>query len=298
MQCSPYNNDKFFTTHKTCFSKAQLVKIAKSLKLKHLSKYSDKQTLWNKINEYMIRQHGCDRNNEHCWLKYYPNFEDSSHVPQHPIEWFKDPQSWLSNIDIMNVMVQYEKKHKTFKFIGVFPIDFASTSYPWGLGKCVSEEICKLKMSSLTKKYSSYGAVFNLDKHHEPGSHWVAVYFNVNKSHPNYGFFFFDSNATAPPVEIVNLYKSIKAQLPGGDNFVLEHNHVRKQFKNTECGMFCLYFLTLCLKNIPFKTIVRMKFLDDDVFKLRKSFFRTPVVVRNRTKVHRQRVRYDLKMLV
>lgn len=274
MQCSPYNNDKFFKQHNTCFSKTQLLHLAESLRIS-IPNNSKKQHIWNSINQYMISKNKCDDKNEHCWLKYYPKHiinRDSTHVPQHPIDWFDNPYSWLSNLDIMNVMVQYERKYKLFKFIGVFPIDFASNN---GFGKCISEEICNLNINSLIKKYSSFAAVFNLDKHYEPGSHWVAIYFNVNKSSSNYGFYYFDSNAIKPPNEIINFYKSIKTQIKGED-FKLEYNIIQKQFKNSECGMFCIYFLTLCLKNIPFEKIIKKPFNDDDVHKLRKRFFRKP----------------------
>lgn len=274
MQCSPYNNDKFFKQHNTCFSKSQLVHLAEYLQIS-ISSNSKKQDIWNRINEHMISNNLCDNRNEHCWLKYYPkqiNNRDSTHVPQHPIDWFENPYSWLSNLDIMNVMVQYEKKYKRFKFIGVFPIDFASSN---GFSKCVSEEMCNLKINSLAKKYSSFAAVFNLDKHYEPGSHWVAIFFNINKSDSNYGFYYFDSNAMKPPNEIIKFYESIKHQLKDED-FKLEYNIIQKQFKNTECGMFCIYFLTLCLKNISFEKIIKKPFNDEDVHKLRKRFFRKP----------------------
>lgn len=275
MQCSPYNNDKFFKGHNTCFSKKQLLTISKKLKLSKSSsqlKHMSKQDIWNAINEFMVKRHGCPTKNEHCWLKYYPHFENASHVPQHPLSWFDDPDAWLSNLDILNVMVQFEQKYTTFKFIGVFPIDFASV---YGFGKCVSEEICDLNISSLKKKYNSFGAVFNLDKHYEPGSHWVAIYFNVDKTHKNYGFYYFDSNATPPPYEIIKFYKSIKSKLKS-NTFQIQHNTVQKQFENSECGMFCIYFLTLCLQNISFEKIMKTPFDDHKVFALRKKYFRKP----------------------
>lgn len=274
MQCSPYNNDKFFKQHNTCFSKSQLLHIAHVLKLS-ISKHSKKQIIWNNINEHMITNDICHK--ESCWLKFYPqNLEnrDSTHIPEHPIEWFQNPYSWLSNIDIMNVMVQYEKKYTSFKFIGVFPIDFASDN---GFGKCVSDEICNLNIKSLRNKYSSFAAVFNLDYHYQPGSHWVTTYFNINKSSINYGFYYFDSNAVKPPIQVIHFFKSIKKQI-NDSNFKLHYNTIKKQFKNTECGMFCIYFLTQCLENISFKKIIQYPFDDKDVYQLRKIFFRKPTL--------------------
>ena len=54
-------------------------------------------------------------NKESCWLKQKAEFGPiqsemaDSFAPESPAEWKKNPNEWLSSIDIMNVMKQYEK---------------------------------------------------------------------------------------------------------------------------------------------------------------------------------------------
>jgi hypothetical protein len=267
MQCSPYN-DRFYKKHKSCFSKKQLIIIATALKLK-FNKNITKITLWQHINDHMLQ---CKHGDEHCWLEQTGNIITNSHVPIQPTDWNTNPYTWLTNFDILNVMTQYEEKYTSFKFIGVFPIDFAET---YGFSSCISTELCNFDLSKF-KKYNSFACVFNLDKHYQSGSHWVTIFFNTNKRSKNYGFYFFDSVSSKIPKEILNFGISIKKQMNDRD-FELHQNVVRKQFQNTECGMFSLHFVTECLKNKSFHTIINAKYYDQDVHKLRKKLFRPNV---------------------
>ena len=47
---------------------------------------------------------------------------ESRLVPKKPENWDKDP--WLSTIDILDSLKQYDNAHHDFKFIGPTPIDF------------------------------------------------------------------------------------------------------------------------------------------------------------------------------
>ena len=271
MQCSPYNYDTFYKTHNTCFSKTQLEDLAKSLDLKH-SKSIKKTALWARINEHMQSKYRCGEGDEHCWVDKHPKTPATSHVPAHPHDWLVNPYTWLSNLDIMNVMVQYEQKYPSFKFVGVFPVDFATKDT---FGKCLYQEMCNLDLKKLGKNYKSFGFVFNLDKHDQPGSHWVAMYANIDKDQPNYGVYYFDSNAMPAPSEIKQFGMSLVNQM-NDKNFTFHENTVRKQFHNSECGMFCLNFLIECLKRKSFKKIMKQEFTDKHAHKLRKVLFRKP----------------------
>ena len=265
MQCSP-SHIKFLESHNTCFSKTQLLNLASSLHLKNY-KSKSKKDLWNLINQHMSKY--CDSGNEHCWLNH-TNLQSNAHVPLQPKEWSSNPYTWLSNIDIMKIMIQYEKKYRCFKFLGVFPIDFAEK---YGMSQCISNELCNLKLSKINKSYSKFGCIFNLDKHYQSGSHWVAVFFNRKKNNTNYGFYFFDSVSSKIPKEIYNFGLSIQNQM-NDPNFKIYQNKIQKQFKNSECGMFCLHFIIQCLKNKSFDDIISTKYYDEDVHKLRNVYFR------------------------
>ena len=203
-QCAPNVSDNSFT----CFTYQQLKSIAKKFNQTSDEKIKisrKKDVLWKKIYEKM--KYKC--NDELCWVnndKLMQRFR-----PKRPNEWHSNPREWLSNFDIQKVMVQYEKKYKTFKFLGVFPDDYDHKIF---MNTCVAEELCKLDVAELLKdnKYQ-LGMVFNTDPHYLGGSHWVAIYANINESLDKYGFYYYDSNAQKPSKYIIKLFNQIKAQL-------------------------------------------------------------------------------------
>jgi hypothetical protein len=50
-------------------------------------------------------------------------------------------------------------------------------------------------------------------------------------------------------------------------------NKRRHQYKNTECGVYCIYFLTSFLEGRAFEDIVGNIINDDKMFEKRKDFF-------------------------
>ena len=281
MQCAPYNASRVgkvrrtkstsSTHHESCFFKKQLITIANALEIDGVGLRSTKATLWKAINETMQRKYGCESGNEHCWIEQNDRAGayKESFVPNAPEEWSANPEAWLSNFDILNVLTQYEKRYPSFKFIGVFPINFSQRD---PIGRCISKEICALNLKAL-KRYTSFGAVFNLDRHDQPGSHWVCTYFSL--SEPNRGFYYFDSNAEPMPIEIRRFADSIRAQVKSPETFEIRENQHRKQFGNNECGMFCIHFIIMCLRRRSFDDITECKFYDKHANALRKELFRT-----------------------
>ena len=109
------------------------------------------------------------------------------------------------------------------------------------------------------------GIVFNLDEHWQSGSHWVALYCNLEKSQ----IFFFDSYGKRPEKRIRDLVKKIsrwchnkhncKVTCSISDNsesymrknsknniedkLNVEYNRNRHQYKNSECGVYSLNFI-------------------------------------------------------
>ena len=69
-----------------------------------------------------------------------------------PVEWKTNPTAWLSTIDINKVMKQYEK-NSDFVFLGAVPIDF---DYDFGIGTCVSNELCNLDVENMVKEMVDY----------------------------------------------------------------------------------------------------------------------------------------------
>ena len=271
--CSPSNKHK----GKTCFSKAALLRILTAFN-KHNNvepiKYKKSQSrdeLWKLIDEKMKSR--C--NEEWCWINQsFVDINDRQRFkklfrPKKPEKWNVHPREWLNSLDIENVMKQYEEKHKDFIFIGPVPIDFDHEFSP---GNCVTNELCKISAKSLhSKGIKKIGIIFNLDRHDQPGSHWNALFVDVNRN----GIYFFDSYASPPPQEIKVLMDRLKEQYKKHNiKMRLDHNTFRNQYKGSECGVYCLNFLVNMLeRKVSFRDFIKTPIPDDDMFKKREYFF-------------------------
>lgn len=251
----------------SCFTKAQLVLMCQRLDLEHAAS-DTKRVLWERLNREFVRRFGCADADEQCWSRS-SDLGEHALVPTCPMTWRKDPRTWLTNIDILKAMEQYERRYPSFKFAGVFPIDFATKSG----GGCISDVICDMRLKTCAERYGRLGFVFNLDKHDEPGSHWVAMYVGLRPRRPNYGTFYYDSNGDIDaPKEIDALQARMAAQM-ADPKFRVAQNTRQQQYENSECGMFVIHFLIECLKNRPFDEIVASGIRDEDMNRLRFETF-------------------------
>ena len=76
-------------------------------------------------------------------------------APKSPSSWKKDPNTWLTSVDIEKVMKQYERKYNHFEFIGPSPIDFDHHKI---YGECVWEELCKFSLQDNIKRNGFKGS--------------------------------------------------------------------------------------------------------------------------------------------
>lgn len=224
--CSPDKENNEFT----CFSRQSLRKIAEAYNQNFPDTINTRQSrkkLWEEIEKKMLTK---DCPQEYCLLKNpviqslnNNEINEETFRPEMPIEWLKDKTEWMSTIDIMKVMEQYQLKHKDFKFLGVTPIDF---DHKIVSNMCVSDEICNLNLKSLYKKgYRKLGFVFNLDTHDQGGSHWVCMYTDMDTG----ASYYFDSYGHAPEKEVVTLMNRIKTQ---GDSLIREDNNYALSMNN------------------------------------------------------------------
>jgi hypothetical protein len=275
----------------SCFDRGALVRLAnawnqsnKENPIRNIKKLG-KVELWKAIQKRMNSTcKGEDK--EACWVdKLMPASDPINKKlrPVQPEEWEKNPYEWLSNFDIEDAMRQYEENRDyRFKFIGVFPVDFAmKTGF---FGKCLYEETCNIQFKRLLKRgYDYAGMVINMDRHDEPGSHWTALFIVMNPKLPSYGAYYYNSVPSNPPKEVESymamLKETAEKETPGVP-FKLQSNSYRHQYKNTECGVFSMTYLVRWLvllqknKNTSFDKVVNIGIRDEDVHKLRKKFFR------------------------
>ena len=223
--------------------------------------------MWKDIEQKLKK----DCNTEWCWItKTTSNITHNDFFrPLAPKLWEKKPTEWLDNLNIEDVMKQYENKYKEFTFIGPVPIDFDLKN---SIGNCVVDELCRTSLNNLIKNNKNkIGIVFNLDPHDKDGSHWVALYCDTKKSEINY----FDSYGIEPENEIKILINRFFDQLENlNGKCVIEINDKRHQYKDSECGVYCLFFLIKMLTtNISFDQFCGKHMPDDSIFKNRKKYF-------------------------
>jgi hypothetical protein len=249
MICSPYGAKTTAGSY-TCYSKDVLNKIKKAYNQEHIQdpiKATDTEEIAKELRRRLSSK--CEK--EDCWLNLLPKdqrdfLDEMVFAPDQPKEWESNPDEWLSNFDIANVLKQYEKTYPHFRFLGPSPIDFDTKMKD---GKCVWEDICQFSLADFRRRnITDIGFVFNLDDHDEPGSHWTSMYLSI----PHRMLFYFDSAMTKDdqelPPEIISLKTRILDQAKeAGIPLKFDHNVKQHQYQNTECGMYSLYFILTLL---------------------------------------------------
>ena len=261
----------------TCFTKRQLLHIVKEYNKKYpndkIIGYSNatKNQLWNALNDRLNNQ--C--NVEWCWLDQ--NFLNNN-PSKHSLEAQFKPRGpdgandWLSTTNISNAMRMYEKLYRgTFKFFGPVPIDF-------------DVMIMEIKNIDIIKLYNNgvrkIGFVFNLDPSHKSGSHWVAMYVDLEKG----GVYYFDSYATSmgcPPDEIAALKDRLMSQITELFKLygirrkpVYAYNKTRFQRRNSECGVYSMYFILQMARGRSFVDVTNTIMMDEEIQQFRNVYFR------------------------
>jgi hypothetical protein len=316
LQCSPVTAGNY-KKYKTCFSLAALQRLASSWNTQNKTKTikingRSRTQIWNDLNNKLKDKcTGFDK--ESCWVSNLKAdvvpIVAKSLRPSRPSSWDKNPNEWLSNIDIENVMFQYnEIKNNNYHFLGVFAIDFAEKDE---FGNCLYEEICSLNIFNLLKKKINYvGLITNLDKHDEPGSHWTSTFICINPYSPSFGAYYYDSVSRAPPTEMVKFMNDLKSKAilivndlnaKNSNNannannakqtypFRLAYNKKQDQYGNNECGMFSIYYQLNWLKylesnpNAKFEEVISGTISDKMMNEYRSIIFRTKKHIKNNT---------------
>lgn len=263
----------------TCYSLDDLSYLINAYNKKKQKKHqikikgNSKEKLWRMLNDKLKK----DCNSEWCWLEqqfvpepYSRKKIKETFKPKMPKEWDKNPFAWLSNYDINKVMKQYEKKYDDFLFMGPYPVDC-----PMGY-KCELSDFNIENM--LENKKRKLGIIYNLDKHNEPGSHWVAVYFDFDKCKIMY----FDSTSSPPPKPISKYLNKLKKECENHykDNLNktkcvdIYVNRTQFQYGTSECGIFSMYFILSNLKNKLIGDSNKNKITDKTMNELRKKLYR------------------------
>ena len=275
-RCSPIAN-KTRKHSFSCLQKDTLIKLKEVWNSKHpdaIIKTNNFKEIWVQLREHL--KNVCSQ--ESCWLKQEfvagtLNKElKETFAPKSPNEWKKKPNDWLSSLDILRVMKQYETAYHCFEFIGPSPIDYDTILSD---GECVWKELCHFNLQEqINRGKTKIGIVFNLDTYDKGGSHWVSVFINIKKK----TIFYFDSAGEKIPKRIDNFVKMVQHQGKSTTPkiiFEFDQNYpVEHQYGQTECGIYALYFIVHMLEDKLngeyFKTHV---LLDEYIENFRKIYF-------------------------
>lgn len=257
----------------SCYTRDSLNKLKNIWNNKHPDmKITSKKyiNIWKDLKSLLSNT--CYR--ESCWLT---ELYESEHLKEKeylinfaakkPNSWKKNPTEWLSSLDIIEVMKRWENIDKEFEFIGPSPIDYDTHIM---YNECVWEELCEFSLSdTLNRGKKKIGIIFNLDKHNQPGSHWVAVYLDLKKKE----IYYFDSYGDSIPKQINKFIKKVQCQGKKLDlnikKIVLKTRH---QYSDSECGMYSLYFIIQLLKGKPISHFNK-RISDKYMKKLRNMYF-------------------------
>lgn len=267
--CSPISQ-KVSDTKYSCLNKKLLNKIARILDIKFNESI---KILHNDISNRIRELSDCKK--EQCWIsidkiitklndKEYIEFKDMF-KPIMPKTWYKNNKEWLNTFDIENVLKQYDKNDKTFYFYGAMPSDYYNKSV------CDIYKLCKIDIDKhINNGIKKIGIVFNTDESNQPGKHWVAIYIDltgINSGFPS--IYFFDSVGNQPQDNIKKFINKLRTK----KKFNYYYNDIIHQKKNTECGIYCLHFLTYMINKGNFKKYIKKIKSDDYIHKYRNFFF-------------------------
>lgn len=271
----------------TCYSEKNLLKIRDAYNANHSDKPIDTNIPAKELIHELKKRLSSKCPKEDCWLNLLPKaqreiLDKEVFAPDQPKEWDSNPDEWLSNFDILNVLEQYEKAYPKFEFLGPTPIDFDTVKN----GKCIWEEICHFQISKYQEKgVTEIAFIFNLDKHNQSGSHWTSMYLSLKHNK----LFYFDSALNDMPKEVQVLVDRITKQASDlGINLHFEKNVRQHQRGNSECGMYSLFFILTLLtgkcggldRPIDFHRAIKMfkcKHIPDKmVFAFRDRYYNDP----------------------
>lgn len=260
----------------TCFSLQELQTIASSINLfikqkkpicilkskkciyltqdEYVSITNNKKQLWNDIYSRLNKL--C--NFEKCWVDTSVLSQIKDKNLRHQLKYFtikpkmREPgKYWLSTSDINFVINQYSKLYSSFLFLGAQPCDFyQTTDIPF----------------DKFKNYNKIGVICNHDPHDQPGSHWVAILIdNISKT-----IEYYDSTGNSPTQELNILISQFKKTYPA---YKYIFNKIRHQNKDSECGVYSIYFLVQRLLGYKFNDIIQNIINDDSIFNYRNVIF-------------------------
>ena len=236
------------------------------------------------VKELYNRLYSVCKKDQSCWIKqsfvsrmekaYQHYLKTKTYRPTGPSAGTK----WLNTININKVLKQYEDKYPEFISLGAVPLDFyelESLTIPDTSISLKNLDIAEINKLGKIK----IGMVINLDRHDQSGSHWVGLYADLELG----VVYFYDSYGSSPPKEIRKFMRIINRYITDIKKIdtVVDHNKLRHQRKNSECGVYSMQFILrlLSAKNAKeeFIKVNTTRIPDDEINKCRDIYFRSEI---------------------
>lgn len=176
----------------------------------------------------------------------------------------QDSETWLSNVNIDEVMDMWEKKFN-YKHIYFQMIDFSR----------MNTELAHVNLYNLSKKYDSMAVVINTDVSSGPGIHWFCLYTDFKASPITIEYY---NTSGEPPRPEINNFISKQLCIFDEHNVKAEEVVVSRyqiQTDNASCGPHSLFYIYSRLNGIPYILFTKYGNITDGMaVNFRKTIFR------------------------
>jgi len=276
----------------SCFSLKSLKKIAENYNLKNPNNKINITDNKSELVKHLEQKLNNKCSEQTCWLRmdFIKALNDEEILkntfrPEGPANKY----DWLSTTDIDKVVEQYQQKHKDFLFLGAVPADFEDLPI-LGVKDLDFDELKKNNKNKI-------GMVINLDEHDKSGSHWVALYTDLNKGQ----IYYFDSFAKKPSkrtrkfinkivkylyknkynkdIKINDIIQPLKNKTTSKivndvQKFDIKYNTIQHQFNNSECGVYSINFIVRLVGGETFDEVTKDITKDEKMNECRGVYFR------------------------
>lgn len=264
--CAPDKVNSPYTIVKTCYDLPTLKRMATYLNKEkgcNINLNSNKNKLWEEIKKALKDK--CDNKDERCFAENTMNKNLISEFfrPKKPDGDF----TWLSNFDIEEIMKQYERKHKDFKFFGALPSDFQKIRTQLN-GQLIENLIKEGKIK--------YGIVFNTDPSTKSGQHWVSFFMEIKPREKKGTVEYFDSLGDKPIPSVKDYMRKLCLYCDYKHNYNIEQKINNKVFQKKydgDCGVFAINFIISRLNGKSFEKIIKGKINELEFNKCRNFYF-------------------------
>jgi hypothetical protein len=181
---------------------------------------------------------------------------------------------WLSNNELDLAGESFEKKYKDHKALGFHMINFDERQT--ALGEITFEDLCNNKCKTMS-------CVLNTDRYGGPGKHWLCVFLDARK--PTVSVEFFNSSGNPPAKSLSYWVERMASEAEAcGRRAIRVFNGAEAnnsisigkahQRKNSECGVYSIYYIWSRLKGIPYSEFTKKVIPDEVMKKFRAKIFR------------------------